>query len=102
MGFIIARIIGIIVLLGALGNHPYSYYTLLRFVVCGVNAYGAYFAKEIDKIGWAWALGIIAVIFNPIFPIHLDRDTWVIIEVGVAVFMFFTLFFIRNSKHTKE
>ncbi len=35
MGYIIARIIAIILLIWALDDHPYSYYTLLRFAVSG-------------------------------------------------------------------
>ena len=73
MGFIIARTIAAILLLWALDRHPYSYYTILRFVVCGVTGYGVYFAAQLEKNGWAWAFGIIALLFNPIIPIHLAR-----------------------------
>ena len=37
MFFIFARIIAAILLFYALDKHPYDYYTLLRFVVCGVT-----------------------------------------------------------------
>ncbi len=72
--------------------------TLLRFVVCGVSAYGAYFPVELKKVGWAWILGIIAVLFNPIIPIYLNREIWVIIDVGVAVLLLVSIFLIRVPK----
>ena len=100
-GFKIARIAAIILLLWALARHPYGYYTLLRFVVCGVSAYGAYFSSEIIiNKGWAWIFGIIAILFNPIIPIHLDRDTWAVIDVAVAVVLGVSIFMLK--KETSE
>ena len=96
MGFIIARTIAAILLLWALDRHPYSYYTILRFVVCGVTGYGVYFAAQLEKNGWAWAFGIIALLFNPIIPIHLDRETWAFIDLGVAVLLCVSFFVLRK------
>ena len=98
MGYIIARVIAIILLFWALDKHPYGYYTLLRFVVGGVSAYGAYFAVELKENGWAWTLGIIAILFNPIVPIYLDKGTWAFIDFGVAIILLISLFLLRKSK----
>jgi hypothetical protein len=96
--FIIARIAAAIMLFLALGRLPYGYYTLLRFVVCGTAAYGAYFAStEQKKPAWAWIFGIIAVLFNPLIPIHLTRDIWAVIDVAVALLLFVSLLFLRQS-----
>lgn len=102
MGYIIVRIIAIFLLIWALDGHPYSYYTLLRFAVCGVSAYSAYFALKLEKNGWAWTFGIIAILFNPIIPIHLDRETWKFIDVGVAILLLVSLFLFRKSKYEKN
>jgi len=104
-GFKIARVVAIILLLWALDRHPYGYYTLLRFVVCGVSAYGAYFSSEIIiNKGWAWIFGIIAILFNPIIPIHLDRGTWAVIDVVVAAVFGVSIFMLKkeNSKSTER
>jgi hypothetical protein len=98
MGFIIARIIAIVLLLWALDKHPYGYYTLLRFVVCGVTAYSAYLAVELKKNGWAWTFGIIALLFNPIIPFHLGRDIWQIVDVGVAILLLVSLFLLKEPR----
>jgi hypothetical protein len=98
VGFIIARIIVIVLLFWALDKHPYGYYTFLRFVVCGVTAYGAWFSAEIEKQGWAWCLGIIAVLFNPIIPIYLNKEIWAPIDIGVAIILIVSLFLLRKTE----
>jgi len=103
VAFIIARIAAAIMLFLALARLPYGYYTLLRFVVCGTTAYGAYFAStEQKKPAWAWTFGIIAVLFNPFIPIHLSRDIWAVIDVAVALLLVVSLRFLRQPKRPAE
>jgi len=83
---IIAKLIAAGMLVGALfrypavtgyGRHhaPYDdYYTLLRWVVCGVAAFAAYQAATSKKTGWMWVLVIVALAFNPLLPVHLKRE----------------------------
>lgn len=62
-------------------ENPYGYYTLLRILCCGVFGYLAYLALTQEKTAWAWLLGGIAVLYNPIIRVHLDRDLWSAINV---------------------
>jgi hypothetical protein len=32
------------------------------------------------------ALGFIALLFNPVFPVYLGKPLWVLIDLGVAYF----------------
>lgn len=98
MGFTIVRIIAVILLVLALGRHPYGYYKLLRLVVCGVTVYGVYFAAKMEKIGWVWPFGIIAVLFNPLIPIYLRRGTWQFIDLAVAGLLLLSIFSLRKSQ----
>jgi hypothetical protein len=91
MAFKIARIIAAILLVVALGDHPYDYYVLLRFLVCGVCGYGAYYAFRKKEEVWTWTFAIIALLFNPIIPIHLARGTWAIIDLAAAVVLLVSL-----------
>ena len=74
---IIAKLIAAGMLIGALvrqyRRHD-DYYTLLRWVVCGVAAFAAYHAATSKKTGWMWALVIVALAFNPLLPVHLKRE----------------------------
>ncbi len=72
-------------LLGAIGTWPYAYYQLLRWVVCGVGAYSAYMAHKSGRTSWAWVFGVIAVLFNPIVPFYLARNTWQVLDLAAAV-----------------
>jgi hypothetical protein len=71
---LIPCIIAAVMLLVALGDWPYGYYQLLRFVVCGVSLYVVFVASTWIKL-WAMGLfGIVAVLFNPLIPVHFSRE----------------------------
>lgn len=59
---------------------PYSYYMLLRCVATGSAFYLlACHAKALPDAG-KWALVVIALLFNPIFKVHLGREVWQIVD----------------------
>ena len=91
-------IITIIALLVALGDLPYGYYQLLRFIVCGVGIYAAYTAHSLKRTSWVWLMGIIALIFNPIISFHLDRDLWQVLDVLAAIIFIVSIFMIKPAK----
>lgn len=74
-----------ILLILALGPWPYGYYQLLRLIVCGASAFLAY--REFKRRGvgvWTLSLGALALLFNPIVPVHLTRSAWAVIDLGAA------------------
>lgn len=85
-----------IMLFLSLAPWPYGYYQLLRFVVCGVSAYVAFMAYTWQKM-WATCLfGVIAVLFNPLIPIHLPRELWQPIDVICAILLLFAVFVLKS------
>lgn len=77
-------------LLGAFGAWPYVYYQVLRWIVCVAGAYSAYTTHKSGSTGWTWMFGIIAVLFNPITPFFMKRETWQILDLITAVpFLYF-------------
>lgn len=68
-------------LIGALLDLPYGYYQLLRLVVCAVTAFGAWLAMHEGSTGWTVILAVLALLFNPVIPVYLDRETWALIDV---------------------
>lgn len=89
------QVIVSITLLWALNPHnPYGYYILLRWICCGLFAYLAFRAVEHEKHGWVWVLGITALVYNPLFQVHLNRELWSTINVAtiaIAVISIFAL-----------
>jgi hypothetical protein len=88
----IGRLVASGLLFWALADHSYGYFTLLRFVVCMVAAYSAVLANSRKDEQWTWLFGGIAVLFNPIFPIHLNRQIWSVIDSVVGVLMVASIF----------
>jgi hypothetical protein len=71
-------------LLAALGDWPYGYFQLLRFVVCGAGAYVAWVSYH-SRYAWAaWPFGFVAILFNPLAPVHLSRATWQPVDLACA------------------
>jgi FtsH-binding integral membrane protein len=85
----IPQVIAIAALLWAFNpNNPYGYYIFLRWVCCGVFVYLAFQAAEQKNQNWLWVLGITALVYNPIFRVHLTREIWSainILTIGVAI-----------------
>lgn len=64
---------------------PYGYYVLLRLAVTAVAVYAIAIlgsSRTADSI----ALAIIALLFNPFFPVHFPKPLWVATDLSVAAF----------------
>jgi len=80
--------IAAMMLLAAVGKWPYAYYQVMRWAVCAAGVFVAY-KGWMFKRAWAlWVFGLVAVLFNPLLPIHLKRETWAAIDVlAAAIFV---------------
>ena len=88
----IVKIIAILMLFWAIVDNPYGYYQILRWVIAGVTGYSAYLAYGQGKNAWTWIMAITAILFNPIAPIHLDRETWSVLNIIAAAIIFTSIF----------
>ena len=83
-----AVVISICMLLGALiSGWPYAYFVWLRWVVAATCVYCAVRGCLRGDLLWVCVLGGIAALFNPLYPVHLPRGTWRVVDVVVAVTM---------------
>ena len=98
----IVKIIAIIMLFWALADNPYGYYQILRWVITGVTGYSAYLAYEQGKNTWTWILAITAILFNPIAPIHLDKETWSVLNIIAAAIIFTSIFKMKAVAKKEE
>jgi len=77
----------------------YDYYILLRWVVCIIGGYFAIQALDFEKNVWAVTMGIIAILFNPVIPIHLTKEIWRPIDIGCAILFIINIFvYYKNFK----
>src|SRR5438477_307365 len=80
-GLYIAWLVAAVLLVvAATGKHPYSFYTLLRWICCAVFAFSAFTAHEKNRVLLVWIFGVLALLCNPIVPVQLQRDTWQIVD----------------------
>lgn len=88
--FATARVLSLVaavLLVVALLPWPYEYYTALRVIVAVASVVLAVAAFRAKQTGWALAAIAVAVLFNPILPIWLDRGIWAILDVASAVLL---------------
>jgi hypothetical protein len=86
-----ARYVSVAFLVCAFAKHPYSYYTMLRWVVCCTCIYTALLCFKGHK-PWMPIFGAIAFLFNPIDPITMARSIWIVIDWADALFLVFSIF----------
>ena len=71
-----------------------SFYTLLRWVCCAVFAYSGVVSFQMKRVPWLSIFAVLAVLFNPIFPLGLDRTQWIVADwfsigaIVIAAFVF--------------
>lgn len=96
----IASVVAIVALLLAIpsGFWPYGYFVLLRWVVAGIALFTLWISYNSQRMGWIWIMGGIALLFNPILPIHLDKGIWQIIDFFVAILFLVSIFQIKNNE----
>jgi len=94
---IASRSLASVLLLLALLKLPYGYYTLLRLAVCVVAAYHCVLSYKLNRGVLTVLFGFVAILFNPIIPILLERDTWQIIDVVVSLLFLLSLFLVRSK-----
>jgi Na+/serine symporter len=95
---IVLTISALFLLVAFISVWPYGFYTLMRFLVCSGTGFTAWMAYREGKEAWAWIMGFIAILFNPLIPIYLSRSTWQVIDLTVSIFLFVSLFKLRLSK----
>lgn len=75
---------------------PYGYFQILRWVVASVALYNAYISYELKKSQWMFIMIAIAILFNPIAPIFLQKQTWVILDLITSILMFVSIIKIKK------
>jgi len=91
-----------LMLLAALGDWPYGYYQLLRFVVCGVGGYVAWLSYHSKHLWAAWLFGFVAVLFNPLAPFHLSREIWQPVDLASAVLFLMAIVVVKSTPEKLE
>lgn len=86
-------------LLVATFHLPYGYYTFTRIVACSAACFLAILViRERRSVNsWAALLIAMAILFNPLIPIHFSRATWFYLDIIAAVAFLAHLVFVRRQ-----
>ena len=97
----IASFILAVALLLCFADLPYGYYTIVRvFATIVMCLWAAIFYSKGNKTLMMIAIGI-AILFQPFFKIVLDKDSWLVVDVVVALTMLI-LPFVKDKIKAKE
>lgn len=96
------QLVAIVLLLGALAPValPFAYYQVMNWVTVIAASMVAYRAHAQKKEWIMWIFVAVAVVFNPVAPLHLRADVWMFADVVAAV-LFAASFVLVAEKVTK-
>jgi hypothetical protein len=65
--------------------YTYAFYQILRWIACCTAILFAVNAHRWKRTWAVWTFAVMAILFNPIAPIHLARESWSVIDRIAAV-----------------
>lgn len=89
---------GVLLLLSIPNGWSYDYYIILRWVICGTSIFNAIGFSNSKHNSWALVFGGLAFLFNPLFPVYLNKSSWVGIDLISAIVFFLAAYSIRKKK----
>jgi hypothetical protein len=94
-----------LLLILAVFDLPYGYYSFLRIIVTIYLSILAFYSHKNGHINTMYLLGGVAVLFNPIIPIYLSKGIWIVIDLATAVLIMLSPIMMKRDKtpvSTKE
>ena len=92
-------ITALILVFAATEKQSDTFYTLLRWICCTVFAYSAVTSFQMQRMLWLGIFGVLGIVFNPIFPLPLDRGLWTVADwLSIGAMIIAAFLFWRVSK----
>jgi hypothetical protein len=93
-------IAAVMLVFAAAEKQPDSFYTLLRWICCALFAYSAVTSFQMKRMLWLCIFAVLGIVFNPIFPLGLDRTQWIIADwfsIGLMVIAAFVFWKVSKT-----
>src|SRR5205814_1175656 len=92
-------IVAVMLVFAAAEKQPDNFYILLRWICCVVFAYSAVTSFQMKRMLWLGIFAVLAVLFNPILPLGLNRTQWIVADwFAIGVVVCAALIFWRDAK----
>jgi len=82
---IIKTVVIALLIMAVMLNHKYSYYELLRWIVTASCVWFIYCSVITKSIGFIVCFTTIALLFNPIIKVWLQKEIWHIADLTTAI-----------------
>jgi len=89
-----------VILLLCLIPFPYSYYLFVRYAATfgfGILAFQAYASKKPKVVLYL----ILSFLFQPFYKVHFDRSYWLVIDVLVAFWLIYEVYFKKSTNENR-
>jgi hypothetical protein len=93
----IISIVSIVLLVIAFAQNPYSYYITLRWLITILTLVTLVIAFQEEYTLILYLNAAIPIIYNPIFPIHLTRGIWEVINIITIIILILNIVFITRK-----
>ncbi len=100
-GTILKVVVVVALIVAASTKQPYSYYMFIRWLVMASSLFFAYKAYASKQEGIIFVYVGMAILFNPFQKFWFHKDTWHVIDYGVAFFVASTIFIERIKNLNK-
>ncbi len=77
----------VLLLIAAVGKHPYGFYMVLRLVITVGAAYWAWRVYKAGQRAWTWMFVAVALLLNPFLPIRMQRAQWQPIDLYLGILL---------------
>jgi hypothetical protein len=96
------KVVAIIMVLAAILPIQYFvYYQMMNWLVLGAAIVTALQASTV-RCGFVfWTFMLLAVVFNPVAPLHLRADVWQIADIVAALIFIISFFVVKVPKVNK-
>lgn len=74
---VVPAVVGSALSLLSLASMPSGYYNFSRFAITAMAVWVLTGCHGRDRIGWTVAFGAVAVLYNPLLPAYMTRESWV-------------------------
>lgn len=85
--FILALAALLVLVLAALPLPSYNLYVIVRLMAFAGFAWCSWTAAQRKHSGLAIACAVLAVLFNPVAPLHAEKLAWAVADLGSALFL---------------
>ena len=92
------KIILSILLVICLFHMPYDYYQLFRYIAMVGFAILAYYQYEKKNIPLVILFAALVLLFQPIIKVPMGRQSWIMIDLVVAIGLVVSIFLQKSSK----